>query len=1041
MMFQNRNMFRVDLTLTKIRFRGSPILAWWRALSLGLLCFCACDAGRIEGPELFENEFRDTSSGHDTQTSVQITPSAPCTPSNADLRADASQECEDKCPTDANKSTPGVCGCGVSDEDQDADGVADCLDGCATDANKSTPGVCGCGAPDDLIDSDADSIFDCVDECPNDRFKSAPGTCGCSVIDSDSDGDGVIECETTLSYFASLANSPDIVVPSNYTIFIDQDIELGLIKVEGALKCIPDTQVKLQTEGILVVGPSAQLTCGSEFSPFTGKLELVLTGYRELSEILTNPPHTMGGKAIVAMGGATISLFGSADKAAYTRLDRTMANASSSAQILDERSWESGDDVVVSTTSFYQNQSEAFTLQSVESKKLIFDQSAQYSHYGDLQQFSDTADKEDYTLDERAYVANLTRNIVVKSTQDEHTNEQLGAHMMIMHNGKAYIDGVEFFRVGQMGQMGRYPFHWHRIGDASGQFIRNSSIHESYHRCVTIHGTDNAEVIGNTCYNHFGHGYFLEDGNERGNIIQHNLGMHSKKIDPDRALLVSDFTSQPGDRFPGPATYWISNPDNDVRHNVAVGSEGSGFWMSFMKEIYCDSSGCSKSPRAGAEVIRPLTTNTLHFSDNTAASTVCGVTWDGAADGDWTGNSINAQDLSLVSAHYLPQDIPTFDALVTYKSARAGIYFRGAQAHFPNSIFADNGTSAFFAYNQVLKNTIMVGISANHSDAERDYHFDTGIDTHARHKRAFEGVRVYDGPFVLDNVFFANFSDVQLLRNGQRDITPTPIVLTGGAQRFVNSVKHVTFEPEPYRRLYLNLNEVAQNWQDSYIAAIADVDGQLTGAAAGSLILPNHSMNWLDGVCSPVLSSGGGDQHAIACAYDISYLRIDNGRNILQNFDVDRVLGEEVVSVDHEPSAQSNFLSKFSMIMDQDLGYRLRNFDLNQSTSIELRFTSQNVGNISPIVEVDLESVIDNGCQDQAPWRLVKRNGNNAYDCSGDLRPLTCLGQANTTAYALAPASSGSGQSFYFRIESTNTRPSITAEEFQGIHDLHLRCD
>ncbi len=36
----------------------------------------------------------------------------------------------DLCPTDANKSSPGVCGCGVPDSDTDADGVPDCNDAC-----------------------------------------------------------------------------------------------------------------------------------------------------------------------------------------------------------------------------------------------------------------------------------------------------------------------------------------------------------------------------------------------------------------------------------------------------------------------------------------------------------------------------------------------------------------------------------------------------------------------------------------------------------------------------------------------------------------------------------------------------------------------------------------------------------------------------------------------------------------------------------------------------------------------------------------------
>jgi serralysin len=48
--------------------------------------------------------------------------------------------------------------------DTDGDGVDDCNDGCPLDPLKITPGVCGCGVPD--VDYDGDGLLDCVDNCP-----------------------------------------------------------------------------------------------------------------------------------------------------------------------------------------------------------------------------------------------------------------------------------------------------------------------------------------------------------------------------------------------------------------------------------------------------------------------------------------------------------------------------------------------------------------------------------------------------------------------------------------------------------------------------------------------------------------------------------------------------------------------------------------------------------------------------------------------------------------------------------------------------------
>ena len=40
------------------------------------------------------------------------------------------------------------------------------------------------------------------------------------------------------------------------------------------------------------------------------------------------------------------------------------------------------------------------------------------------------------------------------------------------------------------------------------------SIHDSFSRFVTIHGTHEATVSNSVAYNGHGHGYFLEDGYE-----------------------------------------------------------------------------------------------------------------------------------------------------------------------------------------------------------------------------------------------------------------------------------------------------------------------------------------------------------------------------------------------------------------------------------------------------------------------------------------------------------------------------------------------
>ena len=76
--------------------------------------------------------------------------------------------------------------------------------------------------------------------------------------------------------------------------------------------------------------------------------------------------------------------------------------------------------------------------------------------------------------------------------------------------------------------------------------------------------------------------------------------------------------------------------------------------------------------------------------------------------------------------HYSPPEVPVFKRNVMYKNSRRALYFRGEQAIFENSIFADNGGAPLFAYNQVLKNCLTVAWSAN---AELKYfHDDMGSE-------------------------------------------------------------------------------------------------------------------------------------------------------------------------------------------------------------------------------------------------------------------------------------------------------------------------
>jgi len=441
--------------------------------------------------------------------------------------------------------------------------------------------------------------------------------------------------------------SRNITIDEKLTVKVNQSIEKGTITVHGKLTCPYSDTYEIKTDDIFVEGPHAHVECGTTESPFEGSISFILTNNISVTD-LDKP-----GKEFVTKMGGTIRLTGKPGKSGFVKSSSTANPGSDVIQIDNSmlpgkgetQDWERGDTLVIASSCFNPAESETAVITEISSDKktITLSEGLKFKHWGEIEYFNNPNGTPS-TLDERAEVANLTRNIKVFSDDNDGIT---GAHMMIMGHGSqssGFIDNVEFKHVGQKGVMGRYPFHWHKGGNVEGQYIKNSSIHESFNRCVTIHGTHQAEVRNNTCYNHFGHGFFLEDGIERKNKIIGNIGIRSKKVKPEYALLDSESGNEDDTRFMPPATFWISNPDNIITDNVAARSDGTGFWMAFHTDDPCLTTDTTTGrpdcyeQKSGEQRNRPSAfMKTLAFSDNTAHSSMIGITHDGGPNGHLNG--------------------------------------------------------------------------------------------------------------------------------------------------------------------------------------------------------------------------------------------------------------------------------------------------------------------------------------------------------------------------------------------------------------------
>jgi len=501
------------------------------------------------------------------------------------------------------------------------------------------------------------------------------------------------------SRWSDPASWPDRKVPREgdaVTIGQDQNLVLDVsppalrsLTIKGKLSFSDSRDLELKTEWIYLAG--GELDIGSEAHPHTRKATITLT-----DNVKDENVNTMGDRGIMLLKG-TLSLHGDR-KNSWTKLSATAKAGATRIQVLDASGWRKGDVIVLASTDYNPRQAEERTITEVSGNSLTLDKPLAYMHFG---QITDG-------VDERGEVGLLTRNIKIEASPDAEKS-YFGGHIMAMAGSKMYLSGIELNRMGQNMHLARYPVHWHIIGDAPGQYVENSSIHDTYSRCVTIHGTNDVRVENNVTYNTVGHCFFLEDGIEHGNAFIHNLAIQTKchptlpcvptnlaangERGPEykdraaytKASFHSGHTLLPSDNTV--ASYWITNPDNTFIDNVAAGSDENGFWLS----LPMHPQGAFKDA-AISKTIWPRRTPLREFRGNVAHSNFDGFMFD--------RNIYEDNTFGLATIPFLPLKNPAdlespvvethFENLTSYKNRNGGLWSRGDLFVFSHAKFADN---------------------------------------------------------------------------------------------------------------------------------------------------------------------------------------------------------------------------------------------------------------------------------------------------------------------------------------------------------------
>src|SRR5688572_24031894 len=422
---------------------------------------------------------------------------------------------------------------------------------------------------------------------------------------------------------------------------------LGGLSIDGKLTFSNNADLELTTEWIMLHG---ELAIGSEASPHTRKATITFTNNVPNEDVMAG----MGDRGIMISGG-TLNLHGDRTNT-WTKLASTANAGSTSIEVLNAAGWRVGDEIVLASTDFDPRQAERRTISAISGNKITLDRKLDYMHFG----------KTTFDVDERGEVGLLTRNVRIQSSADSEAT-YFGGHIMAMPSSKMYVSGVELNRMGQNMTLARYPIHWHLVGDAKGQYIKNAAIHDTFNRCVTVHGTNNLSIENNVTYNTVGHCFFLEDGIETGNEFVRNLAIQTKchptkpcqptNLAPNgensfanenrqayrTASMFGKDTLLPSDNTV--ASYWITNPDNTFIDNVAAGSDENGFWLSLPEH--------PQGQFLGTEIAKniwPRRTKFREFRNNTAHSNFDGFMFD---------RNINVENVfGLAGPSYMPKENP-----------------------------------------------------------------------------------------------------------------------------------------------------------------------------------------------------------------------------------------------------------------------------------------------------------------------------------------------------------------------------------------------
>lgn len=351
-----------------------------------------------------------------------------------------------------------------------------------------------------------------------------------------------------------------------YEVF--SDVEVGRLQILGSLSFARDRYTRLDV-GNVIVDRGGTLDMGNPGDPIPA------TASAELRLVIPSGAACTGGSAFVE-GDIGVWVYGRWDvfespvRATWTKLAAPAAVGTSTVQVAgDVTDWPVGAWIVVTPTdqpSLNYGQAQVYpqyeerqirqVVRRAGVTEITVDSPLQYLH--------------EATGDVAGEVALLSRNVVVTS---KYPGRAMQGHTIYLNGATGGIGYAEFRNLGNFACVGRYPVHFHLMGDTSrGMRVRGASIWRSDNNFMNIHASSGITVEDTVGYRASGVGYFVgeiaEGMHSVDNVLVGNLAA--------RVVYREGQLRSPSDSRHRASGFWIHSHNSALIGNVASGTWSNG---------------------------------------------------------------------------------------------------------------------------------------------------------------------------------------------------------------------------------------------------------------------------------------------------------------------------------------------------------------------------------------------------------------------------------------------------------------------------------